>query len=204
MTYTITAVGLSKYFGAIIALEDISFRIGKGETVGFADDNCAGKSTLMRSVSGDVIPSKDSLMIEGASPAGYPPKRASQLGMEMVYQDVALCDNLEIYGNLFLGKELARHSLPKLKVLDRKLMLRRAREILDRLQLSLPSLTELVSALSGAQRQLVAIARAIDRPDLYSATRQHCSRAFDPQTNETEILHAMAGVQQGDKEKSTN
>ena len=255
MVDTVTAVGLSKYFGAVTALENTSFRIGKGEIVGFAGDNGAGKSTLMRSVSGDIIPSEGSLMIEGAEATGYSPKRARQLGVEMVYQDLALCDNLEIYENIFLGKELARFSLPKLKVLDRKLMLERAREILDRLKLKLPSLTEPVSALSGGQRQLVAIARAmassprlviLDEPtaalsvkagqsllelirrlpetgvsvmlvshrlsDLMETTDRiyilrRGSIAVElstPKTNETEILHAMAGVQQDDKEQSAN
>ena len=90
----------------------------------------------MRSVSGDVIPSKGSVMIEGTETPGYSPKKAREIGVEMVYQDLALCDNMEIYENIFLGRELSRFSLLKLKIIDRKRMLEHARSVLDRIELN--------------------------------------------------------------------
>src|SRR6056297_1396546 len=161
MTHVVEAIGPAKYYGAVTALENIDFHIAPGEVVGFAGDNGAGKSTLMRTIAGDVTPSSGELRIGGRMDPAYSPRRAREIGVEMVYQDLALCDNLDIYENIFLGREISRFGLPGLKVLDRPQMLARAEEVLDRLDLHLPSLTEPVSALSGGQRQLVAIARAM-------------------------------------------
>lgn len=245
MGNVIEAKGVGKYYGAVTALEDINFHIGAGEIVGFAGDNGAGKSTLMRTVAGDVTPTVGDLFINGSVQPNYSPKTARELGIEMVYQDLALCDNLEIYENIFLGRELRRFGVLGVNVLDRREMLKRAADILDQLELPLPSLTEPVSALSGGQRQLVAIARAMalspklvimDEPtaalsvkagrpllelirrlpesgasvmlvshrlsDLMETTdRIYILRRgsivcelITSNTNETEILHAMAGV----------
>lgn len=163
MTNVIEAKDVAKYYGAVTALEDINFHIKPGEIVGFAGDNGAGKSTLMRTVAGDVTPSQGELQVQGKVPPGYSPKKARELGIEMVYQDLALCDNLEIYENIFLGREERRFGAFGINVLDRPAMLRRSEEVLGQLELALPSLTEPVSALSGGQRQLVAIARAMAR-----------------------------------------
>jgi simple sugar transport system ATP-binding protein/D-xylose transport system ATP-binding protein len=161
MTNIIDARDVGKYYGAVTALEGANFHIGSGEIVGFAGDNGAGKSTLMRAVSGDVTPSVGEVLINGIVPQGYSPKKARQLGIEMVYQDLALCENLDIYENIFLGRELRRFGAFGVNVIDRKAMLKRSANILVQLELELPSLTEPVSALSGGQRQLVAIARAM-------------------------------------------
>ena len=157
----IEARAVGKKYGAVTALENINFRIRPGEVVGFAGDNGAGKSTLMRTVSGDVTPSSGDLLIGGSPVPHYSPKKAREIGIEMVYQDLALCDNLEIFENIFLGRELRKFGLFGLAGLDRSAMLKRSSEILEQLELKLPSLTEPVSALSGGQRQLVAIARAM-------------------------------------------
>lgn len=161
MENVIQANGIAKYYGAVTALEGINFHIGAGEIVGFAGDNGAGKSTLMRIVAGDVSHSKGELLINGAWQNNYSPKTARGLGIEMVYQDLALCDNLEIYENIFLGREHKKLNLLGLGVLNRSSMLQEAERVLNTLGLSIPSLTEPVSALSGGQRQLVAIARAM-------------------------------------------
>jgi ABC-type sugar transport system ATPase subunit len=157
----VEAKSLCRYYGAVTALEDINFRIEPGEVVGFAGDNGAGKSTLMRITAGDVSPTRGELRIAGETVLGYSPKRAREIGIEMVYQDLALCDNLEIYENIFLGREMKRFRLGGFGLLDKEAMKVRADEVLSRLELHLPSLTEPVSALSGGQRQLVAIARAM-------------------------------------------
>ena len=157
----IEARALGKRYGAVTALDNVSFRINPGEIVGFAGDNGAGKSTLMRMVAGDLLPTSGELLVGGSAPSGYGPHRAREIGIEMVYQDLALCDNLDIYENIFLGRELRRFRVFGVSVLDKARMLTAAEEVLGRLELSLPSLTEPVSALSGGQRQLVAIARAM-------------------------------------------
>jgi len=161
MSTIVEARNIARYYGAVTALKDINFHIGEGEVVGFAGDNGAGKSTLMRIISGDVSPTSGTLRINGTLPLSYTPKRARQLGIEMVYQDLALCDNLEIYQNIFLGREHCKARFLGVGVLDQGSMLRQSAQVLTRLGLSLPSLTEPVSALSGGQRQLVAIARAM-------------------------------------------
>ena len=100
-------------------------------------------------------------MIDGGTENNLSPRRSQELGISMVYQDLALCDNLEIFENIFLGRELTRLKIGRFGVIDKPQMLRRAEEILNMLELKLPSLTDPVTALSGGQRQLVAIARAI-------------------------------------------
>lgn len=161
MQNVIEARSIAKHYRAVTALENVNFHIKPGEVVGFAGDNGAGKSTLMRTVAGDVEPSAGQLLVNGSQLVAYNPKRARELGIEMVYQDLALCDNLEIYENIFLGREIRRFGAFGINALDRSTMLRRASQILEKLELQLPSLTEPVSALSGGQRQLVAIARAM-------------------------------------------
>lgn len=161
MENVIEANGIARYYGAVTAVESINFHIGPGEVVGFAGDNGAGKSTLMRIVAGDVPHSKGELLLHGVRQEHYSPKIARGLGIEMVYQDLALCDNLEIYENIFLGRELLKFNLFGLGALDQASMLDQSERVLSTLGLRLPSLTEPVSALSGGQRQLVAIARAM-------------------------------------------
>ena len=147
----VQAENLGKSYGAVTALDNISFEIGQGEIVGFAGDNGAGKSTLMKMVAGDVTPTSGELLINNQIENNLTTKYAQELGISMVYQDLALCDNLEIVENIFLGRELTRFELGRFKVIDKDRMLARSQELLE----------EPVTALSGGQRQLVAIARAI-------------------------------------------
>jgi ABC-type sugar transport system ATPase subunit len=157
---TVEGVGLGKRYGAVHALRDVCFHIGKGEIVGFAGDNGAGKSTLMKMIAGAHAPTHGTLWLNGERARDFSPGAFRGHGVEMVYQDLALCDNLDICENIFLGRERMRSILgvPKLRTRE---MREHAHSLLERLEISLPSLLEPVSALSGGQRQIVAISRAI-------------------------------------------
>lgn len=157
----IAAQGLAKSYGAVAALRGASFDIAPREIVGFAGDNGAGKSTLMKIVAGDLQPTGGELRVTGDVRNSMTPRQARALGIEMVYQDLALCDNLSIYENIFLGREITRFRAGPLSPIAHVKMIRRAEQLLDQLGVKLNSLTAPVSALSGGQRQFVAIARAL-------------------------------------------
>ncbi|QEV20860.1 ATP-binding cassette domain-containing protein [Streptomyces alboniger] len=148
--------GVSKRFGAVQALTDVDLEIHTGEVVALVGDNGAGKSTLVKTISG-VHPIDDGVIEwEGRPVRIGRPHDAQNLGVATVYQDLALCDNLDVVANLFLGSELKSAS-----VLDEIKMEKRARELLDTLSIRIPSVRIPVAALSGGQRQVVAIARAL-------------------------------------------
>ncbi|KUF16564.1 sugar ABC transporter ATP-binding protein [Streptomyces silvensis] len=148
--------GVSKRFGAVQALTDVDLEIHTGEVVALVGDNGAGKSTLVKTISG-VHPIDDgAIEWEGTKVDIGRPHDAQNLGVATVYQDLALCDNLDVVANLFLGSELRSAS-----VLDEIRMEKRARELLDTLSIRIPSVRIPVAALSGGQRQVVAIARAL-------------------------------------------
>ncbi|MFH8791924.1 ATP-binding cassette domain-containing protein [Streptomyces sp. NPDC017941] len=148
--------GVSKRFGAVQALTDVDLEIHTGEVVALVGDNGAGKSTLVKTISG-VHPIDDgAIEWEGTKVDISRPHDAQNLGVATVYQDLALCDNLDVVANLFLGSELRSAS-----VLDEIKMEKRARELLDTLSIRIPSVRIPVAALSGGQRQVVAIARAL-------------------------------------------
>ncbi|WP_078965660.1 ATP-binding cassette domain-containing protein [Streptomyces aureocirculatus] len=148
--------GVSKRFGAVQALTDVDLEIHTGEVVALVGDNGAGKSTLVKTISG-VHPIDDgAIEWEGTKVAIGRPHDAQNLGVATVYQDLALCDNLDVVANLFLGSELKSAA-----VLDEIKMEKRARELLDTLSIRIPSVRIPVAALSGGQRQVVAIARAL-------------------------------------------
>jgi ABC-type sugar transport system ATPase subunit len=152
--------GLTKRFGAVEAVRGVDFRIGRREIVGFAGDNGAGKSTLMKIVAGALQPTDGSLTLDGTPVTHYSPTHARSLGIEMVYQDLALCENLDVRENIFLGRE-PRRSLLGLKVVAHEQMTQAAEELLGRLEIDVASLADPVSVLSGGQRQAVAICRAL-------------------------------------------
>ncbi|GLQ58095.1 ATP-binding cassette domain-containing protein [Devosia nitrariae] len=148
---------ISKHFGAIQALEGIDVQLGQGEVVGLMGDNGAGKSTLVRIIAGNFQPSAGEVILAGervrfASSAG-----ARQSGIEVVHQDLALCDNLTAADNVFLGRELRRRIGP-FSILDYRAMARRAAELFSELQ-SETRPNDKVRLMSGGQRQAVAIAR---------------------------------------------
>ncbi|MBZ4317897.1 ATP-binding cassette domain-containing protein [Streptomyces sp. SCA2-4] len=148
--------GISKRFGAVQALTDVELEIRPGEVVALVGDNGAGKSTLVKTIAG-VAPADDGVIEwEGRPVTIDRPHTAQELGIATVYQDLALCDNLDVVGNLFLGREISRAG-----VLDEVEMERRARELLATLSIRIPSVRIPVAALSGGQRQTVAIARSL-------------------------------------------
>lgn len=152
--------GVNKAFGAVQALRNVDFEIYAGEIVGLVGDNGAGKSTLVKIISGAYTADSGAIYIAGQQVRLTKPYDAKQLGIETVYQDLALCDNLDVVENLFLGRELQVHTL---NVLDQVKMERRALEVLKVLDIHLPSVRVPVAALTGGQRQSVAVAKALLR-----------------------------------------
>jgi simple sugar transport system ATP-binding protein len=148
---------ISKNFGAIQALTDVSLTIREGEVVGLMGDNGAGKSTLVKIVAGNFPPSKGHIRISGNEVEFANPASARQQGIEIVYQDLALCDNLTAAANVFLGRELTKRVGP-VWVLDYRTMFQRAGELFVELK-SETRPRDLVKRMSGGQRQAVAIAR---------------------------------------------
>lgn len=148
---------ISKHFGAIHAVSDVSFSLEPGEVVGLMGDNGAGKSTLVKMIAGNFRPSHGSMKMEGAELVMNRPVEARQHGIEIVHQDLALCDNLTAAANVFLGREL-RRGIGPFGVLDYASMYRRAGEIFKELK-SETRPRDLVRKMSGGQRQAVAIAR---------------------------------------------
>jgi simple sugar transport system ATP-binding protein len=149
--------GVSKHFGAICALADVSLRLHAGEVVGLMGDNGAGKSTLVKIIAGNFRPSAGTMLMEGRPVAFHKPSDARAQGVEIVYQDLALCDNLSAAENVFLGREAMRGFGP-LRWIDYRTMNQRAGELFAELK-SETRPRDLVRRMSGGQRQAVAIAR---------------------------------------------
>jgi simple sugar transport system ATP-binding protein len=148
---------ISKHFGAIEAVKDVSFVLQPGEVVGLMGDNGAGKSTLVKMIAGNFRPSSGTLLMDDREIVLHRPVEAREHGIEIVHQDLALCDNLTAAANVFLGREL-KTGVGPFKVLDYKSMYRRAGEIFTELK-SETRPRDLVKKMSGGQRQAVAIAR---------------------------------------------
>ncbi len=157
--YILEAHGITKYFGAITALHDVNFHVGRGEVLGVVGDNGAGKSTLMKILSGLYLPSEGELIFEGKSLQFTSPKDARDKGIEMVYQDFALAGNLPIFENIYMGREPGSSFLG-LTWIDQKKSRKMALEHLEKLKIDVKSIDQNVENLSGGQRQAVAIARA--------------------------------------------
>jgi simple sugar transport system ATP-binding protein len=148
---------ISKNFGAIEAVKDVSFTLQAGEVIGLMGDNGAGKSTLVKMIAGNFRPSSGSMLMDDREVILHRPVEARQHGIEIVHQDLALCNNLTAAANVFLGREL-KTGIGPFKVLDYKSMYRRASEIFTELK-SETRPRDLVKRMSGGQRQAVAIAR---------------------------------------------
>jgi D-xylose transport system ATP-binding protein len=154
----LSMTGLTKRFGAVHALTDVDFEVFPGEAVGLVGDNGAGKSTLIKAISGAQPSDEGRIMFEGNEVTISRPADSAALGISTVYQDLALCDNLDVVANLYLGGEPAAHGL----VLDEVAMEKRAVELLKIMEVrTLRSVRTKVSSLSGGQRQSVAIARSL-------------------------------------------
>lgn len=153
---------MKKKFGAVQALSGVSFGVSAGEVVALVGDNGAGKSTTIKMIAGVEQPDEGEILFEGQAVHLTTPVVAEKLGIQTVYQDLALCDNLDIVSNLYLGREIVRPVIPGLiKVLDKNEMERRAIPVLNDLAIKLPPLSTQVASLSGGQRQMVAVARSV-------------------------------------------
>jgi D-xylose transport system ATP-binding protein len=153
---------ISKRFGAVQALTNVDFEVYAGEVIGLVGDNGAGKSTLIKCIAGINPIDTGEILFEGRPVHLHGPKDAAALGIETVYQDLALCDNLDVVGNLFLGREKSR--LPQagpLQPIDEVSMEKQAIEVLRSLSVSIPHVRTPIASLSGGQRQSVAVARSV-------------------------------------------
>jgi D-xylose transport system ATP-binding protein len=143
----LSMTGVSKRFGAVQALKDIELDVRAGEVVALVGDNGAGKSTLVKTIAGVYSPDEGHMSFDGKPVNIGSPAEAQHLGIATVFQDLALCDNLDVVGNLFLGRELE--------------MERQSWQLLRQLSAKIPSVRIPVASLSGGQRQTVAIARSL-------------------------------------------
>ena len=148
---------ISKNYGAIQALNEVSLSLEPGQVVGLMGDNGAGKSTLVKIIAGNFPPSQGEIRIDGKSVHFHQPVEARKHGVEIVYQELALCDNLTAAANVFLGREV-RKGIGPFRILDYSAMYRRAGELFKELK-SETRPRDLVKQMSGGQRQAVAIAR---------------------------------------------
>ena len=189
--------GISKNFGAIQALSSVDLTVESGQAVGLMGDNGAGKSTLMKIIAGNYPPSAGRIAIDGRTVHFSRPVEARRQGIEIVYQDLALCDNLTAAANVFLGREQRRRFGP-LRWLDHAAMYRRAGELFAELK-SETRPRDLVKQMSGGQRQAVAIARTrlsdpklvlMDEPTAAISVRQ-VKEVLDLITRLKETNHAV-------------
>ncbi len=150
--------GLSKRFGSVQALTDVDFEVRAGEVMSLVGDNGAGKSTLIKCIAGIYTADSGEILFEGAPVTIHGPKDSARLGIEVVYQDLALCDNLDVVQNMYLGREV--HDV--LQRLKEPVMEAKTAETLKALSVTtIRSSRQLVATLSGGQRQSVAVARAV-------------------------------------------
>ena len=153
--------GIRKNFGAVQALKGVDLILNHNEVLGLVGDNAAGKSTLMKVLSGAYVLDEGEILLEGNKVHITKPEDSRHLGIEMVYQDFALVGNVDVAGNIFLGRERTPGGIGKLlRVLDRRRMNGDAQQLLGRLRIEVESVRQRVDELSGGQRQAVAIGRA--------------------------------------------
>ncbi|NTU78593.1 MAG: sugar ABC transporter ATP-binding protein [Chloroflexales bacterium] len=150
-----------KRFGGLTAVAQVSLSVHAGEVVGLLGDNGAGKSTLIKVISGVYRPDSGTIVLDGQERQFASPMDARRQGIETIYQDLALCENMDASANIFLGREPVRRALGVLERVDRPHMQREAKGVLDQLDIHIPDLKQPISRLSGGQRQAVAIARAV-------------------------------------------
>jgi fructose transport system ATP-binding protein len=161
-TPVLQAKGLVKHYGHVVALDEADLEVYPGEVLAVIGDNGAGKSTLIKVLSGAVIPDKGQLFLNGQPIHFTSPIDARRVGIETVYQNLAVAPALTIVENLFLGRELLRPSIfgSVFRLLDKKKMIAQAQEYMKELKLRIPSVLQAVETLSGGQAQGVAVARS--------------------------------------------
>ena len=150
-----------KRFGGLVAVNKVSMEVAPGEVVGLLGDNGAGKSTLIKVVSGVYHQDEGQILFQGKEVKISNPMDAIRLGIETIYQDLALAENLNVYSNIFLGREKLKKALGLIDVLDHDYMYQESKKVLDQLGIEIPSLKNKIKMLSGGQRQSVAISRSI-------------------------------------------
>ncbi len=146
-----------KRFGGVVALRNVDFAVWPGEVVGLVGDNGAGKSTLIKTLAGDLQPSAGEIYVNSQQVHFRHPRDAKAMGIETIYQDLALCDNLDVVDNVFLGREVCYKGF--LGILNRRLMYQETVDLLQRLGISIPAVEQAAVNLSGGQRQATALAR---------------------------------------------
>ena len=161
MGYLLEVRNITKRFGGLVAVNDVSLGVHAGEVVGLLGDNGAGKSTLIKVISGVYRPDGGAIFFQDKEVQIASPMDALALGIETIYQDLALADNLNTPANIFLGREKMKKVLGVFNVLDNAYMQAESRKVLEKLDIALPSLRSRIRALSGGQRQAVAICRSI-------------------------------------------
>ncbi|MEM4919408.1 MAG: ATP-binding cassette domain-containing protein [Thermofilaceae archaeon] len=185
-------LGIHKWFGAVHALRGVDFTVMPGEIVGLIGDNGAGKSTLIKILAGVYPPDKGKIKLNGHEVRFKSPKDAQNHGIATVYQELALVDNLDVAGNIFLGREPAhvgKESL--LAILSRKRMRELAAKLLESLRVEVP-ITALAGELSGGQRQAVAISRALHRqPKLVIMDEPTAALAVQETTKVLELARTL-------------
>jgi ABC-type sugar transport system ATPase subunit len=151
-----------KRFGGLTAVNHVSMDVYPGEVVGLIGDNAAGKSTLIKCISGVYQANEGEIYLRGKRVSFSRPIEARNAGIETIYQDLALADNLNVGGNIFLGREIKKRYLGGLiQTLDDTYMLNESKKVLDTLDIHIPDYNQQIETLSGGQRQAVAIARAL-------------------------------------------
>ncbi|WP_210527614.1 ATP-binding cassette domain-containing protein [Rubellimicrobium arenae] len=154
--------GISKHYGGVAALDKVDFHVGRGEVVALLGDNGAGKSTLIKILAGAVRADQGTVAIDGREVEIGSPAQSKALGIETVYQDLALCDNVDVPTNIFLGRELRRPLLGGvLRLFDRRRMAQETRRLLGDLRINIADIHAPVRDFSGGQRQTIAIAKAV-------------------------------------------
>ena len=160
MSAALQAENIVKRFGAVTALDGVSVELQRGEILGILGDNGAGKSTLIKILTGFQPPTAGRLIIDGKETALRSVDHARSLGIECVYQDLALANSLSIYHNLFLNREIVYPG--PIRLVNHRAMRARAQELLDEIGVHIPSVDLPVERLSGGQRQAIAVARAVN------------------------------------------
>ena len=152
--------GITKTFGEVVALRDVTFGLRRNEVLALAGDNGAGKSTLIKCLAGAVTPDRGTIRLDGREVDISTPRKAKELGIETTFQDLAVAGNLTVTQNIFLGREAISGPDSILGVLDKRAMRERARELLEELEIDV-DVDAKVSNLSGGERQLVSISRTL-------------------------------------------
>jgi simple sugar transport system ATP-binding protein len=156
---TLSIRSVSKHFGGVAAVEEVSLQVGAGQVVGIVGDNGAGKSTLIKIVSGVYAPDKGEVFLGDQRIDGMSPRAVRELGVETIYQDLALAGNLDVAANIFLGREPVKPRL--LRIVDRRKMHAESRNTLVDLGFEVTDTSKRVRELAGGQQQGIAIARAV-------------------------------------------